>query len=251
MIAAVIQARMGSTRLPGKVLRPLGGQPMLGFMLDRVQRAETLDAVVVATSTLPGDDAVAEFCAQRGVPCCRGPEDDVLGRYHKCALEIGADVIVRLTGDCPMSDPEVIDDVVRHYLAAGADYAANTIPPDTRTYPDGTDVEVFSMTALERAHRECADPRQREHVTFHFWENPATGFTTTQHLYERDYSAYRCTVDYPEDFEVVERILSVLRERGQFGHLEELVAVFRDFPDIGDLNKQYRFGQGWLHTKKP
>lgn len=176
IVIAVIQARMGSTRLPGKVLMPLGGSTVLEFMLRRVLKAETLDGVVVAAPEGASDDTVAETVTRihtfrdalsPGVHATRGSESDVLGRFYDAALFADADIIVRLTADCPLSDPEVIDAVVGDYLRGGADYVSNAHPQ--RTMLQGFDVEVFSREALARAHFSCRDDARREHVTQHMY----------------------------------------------------------------------------------
>ncbi|WP_461208465.1 cytidylyltransferase domain-containing protein [Desulfocurvus sp. DL9XJH121] len=246
MISAIIQARMGSTRLPGKVLKPLGGKPMLQVQIERARLAHRLDEVVVATSSLPGDDAIADFCTGFEVPCFRGSETDVLSRYHGCARERGADVIVRLTADCPLTDPDVIDAVVELREREDADYACNTVPPDTGRWPDGSDVEVFTRAALERAHTEAREDREREHVTFYLWEHAADrGFKTTQLGRDFDLSHLRFTVDYPEDFEVVEFVFEELRRKRLFGHVDEVATLIEANPDIKCKNEKYFFGIGW------
>ena len=246
MIAAIIQARMGSTRLPGKVLMQLDGVPMIQMQVERLHQSQRLDQVVVATSTLTADDAIAEFCDDHNIPCYRGSEQDVLSRYHDCAEQIGADVIVRLTADCPLIDPEVVDATIDLFVESGVDYAANTAPPEPRCWPDGSDVEVFSMSALRRANQEASASADREHVTFYFWQKSERGFTTAQLGNEFDWSDYRFTVDYPEDFEVVTRLLREINRRGIFGSIREIVEVIQQQPDIGLLNGQYHFGSGWI-----
>ena len=147
-VVAIVQARMGSTRLPGKVLMDISGWSMLWHVVNRVRQAKWVDKVVVATSGSVSDDPVATLCEQEGIPCFRGSEDDVLDRYYQAAKWIGANVIVRITADCPLIDPYVVDDVVKHYVDGDYDYVSNTAPP---TFPDGLDIEVFSFEALERA----------------------------------------------------------------------------------------------------
>ena len=245
MIVAIIQARMGSTRLPGKVLKEVDGVPLLKIMLQRVMAARKLDKVVIATSVLPTDNPIADFCASEGYECFRGSEGDVLSRYYDCAAKLGAKVIVRLTADCPLIDTEVIDSVVELYEKAGVDYAANTVPPETSMFPDGSDVEVFSYEALDRAQREATDASDREHVTFYFWRDPSRGFKTAQLRNTEDWSKFRLTVDYPEDFEVIKVIVSELFHGGACPSLTKIIEFARNRPGLTALNSKYYFGQGW------
>lgn len=244
MIVAIIQARMGSTRLPGKILMEVDGTPLLGYQVQRVKKARLLDKVIVATSDLPADDIVARYCGENGIECFRGSESDVLSRYYDCARALKAEVIVRLTGDCPFSDPQIIDDLVRLYQETGVDYAANTVPPETSTFPDGSDVEIFSRQALERAHREAQFPQDREHVTFYFWKEDH-GFSTVQLQGEKNLAGYRFTVDYPEDFEVASYVIHELTKRGSFGHLAEIIEIIDANPEVKMKNGKYFFGIGW------
>lgn len=249
MIAAIIQARMSSTRLPGKVLKKVLGKTLLEHQLDRIRSASKLDRIVVATSTSVSDSVIADLCREKKIECFRGSENDVLGRYYECAKSIGADTIVRLTADCPLSDPDIVDKVVGLFLASGADYAGNTVPPNTSKFPDGTDVEVFTMASLERANKECKDPHDREHVTFYFWKHN-NGFKLAQLANSKDYSKYRFTVDYPEDFEVVKFILKALDKRKSFGHVDEIIEILDSNPEVKAKNSRYYFGIGWEKSKK-
>jgi len=244
MIAAIIQARIGSTRLPGKVLKEVLGKPLLMYQIERVRASKLLDKVVVATSNLPKDDAIAEFCERNNINCFRGSENDVLSRYYECAKEFQADIIVRLTADCPLSDPIVINDVISLFQKERADYAANTAPPKTTRFPDGSDVEVFSMQALERAFIECQDHHDREHVTLYFWRY-GNNFKTVQLTQDLDWSRYRFTVDYPEDFEVVEFIIKELLKNNEFGYIENIIKIIDSNSMIKQKNAKYYFGIGW------
>ena len=244
MVCAIIQARMASTRLPGKVLREICGVPMLKYEVERVRASSLIDGVVVATSVNSADDRIADFCGKNDIECFRGPEEDVLARYYKCARVYGARTIVRLTADCPLIDPRVIDKVIAAYKEGNFDYVSNTIPPQTRKYADGNDVEVFSCAALEKVYSECTDKRDREHVTFHIW-NYNNGFKTYQIDSDLDSSGYRMTVDYPEDLEVVEYVIKKIQERGIFGHLEEIIDIIDENSEIKDMNSQHAFGAGW------
>lgn len=235
---------MGSTRLPGKVLKVAAGTPLLKYQIDRVKKSALLDKIVVATSTLHQDDVIETFCTRNGIEFFRGSENDVLDRYYQCAIKFNPDIIVRLTADCPLSDPVVIDDVIKLFMDTNADYAANTVPPEKSKYPDGCDVEVFSMEALARAHKEAMDAHDREHVTFYFWKYN-NGFRTAQLDNEMDYSKYRFTVDYPEDLEVVEFIIKELKKKNSFGYMKEIIDIIESNPGIKAKNSKYYPGIGW------
>ncbi len=200
--AAIIQARLGSTRLPGKVLLDLAGEPMLARVVERVRRARRVDDVLVATTTETRDDPLAALCAERGWPCFRGSENDVLDRYYRAAKSVGADLVVRITSDCPLIDPAVIDSAIDGLELQAADYCANVI---RRTYPRGLDVEVFTFAALETAWQEDDRPESREHVTQFILRNPDR-FAQTNMSYDEDHSAFRWTVDTLEDFDLIGKI---------------------------------------------
>ncbi|MCC6808846.1 MAG: glycosyltransferase family protein [Deltaproteobacteria bacterium] len=198
---AIVQARMGSERLPGKVLMPLGGKPMLAQQLARMRRAETLDAITIATTTHPRDDKVAALAAAERVPCFRGSEDDVLARYAGAARAFVAEVIVRITADCPLIDAGVIDRVVR--ALGDADYASNV---QRRTYPRGLDVEVFTRATLDRVEREATSAKAREHVTYFIHSERPELFRRHSVEDGADHSALRWTVDTPADFALIEAL---------------------------------------------
>jgi spore coat polysaccharide biosynthesis protein SpsF len=229
---AIVQARTGSTRLPGKVLLPLLGVPVLTHVVQRVARATLIDAVVVATTTAPGDDPIEELATARGWPLVRGSEEDLLARYLMAARAHAADRIVRITSDCPLIDAGLIDAVVAALEASAADYASNTLPP--RTYPRGLDVEVFSMAALERADREDGDPSSREHATPYIYRNPDR-FRLRAVPGERDLSAHRWTLDTADDYELIRRIYDALGV-DTFGWLDALALVEAN-PDWSELNR--------------
>jgi spore coat polysaccharide biosynthesis protein SpsF (cytidylyltransferase family) len=203
---AIIQARMGSTRFPGKVLADLQGRPMLAHIIDRVSRAATVDRVVVATTVDPADDAVAELAAASGALVTRGPVDDVLSRFVLAAGEHGADVVVRITADCPLVDPEVVDAVVRVRAERDVEYAGNV---DPATYPDGYDVEVLTTACLERLDSEALLAYEREHVTARVRED-RDEYTRANVAWDRDVSSLRLTVDVPEDLQRVAAVLAAL-----------------------------------------
>ncbi|MGH7722071.1 MAG: cytidylyltransferase domain-containing protein [Candidatus Dormibacteria bacterium] len=219
-IVAVIQARTGSTRFPGKVLADLCRRPMLAHIIERVASARTVDRVVVATTEEPEDDAVAALATRCGAAVIRGSVDDVLSRFLRAATEQAADVVVRITADCPLVDPAVVDRVVRARAEQDADYAGNVEPA---TYPDGYDVEVLTRACLERLDRESTLPHEREHVTARVREHPAE-YRTVNVVWDRDVSSMRLTVDVPEDLERVAAVLRALPESPSPG-VESVVAL--------------------------
>jgi len=243
VVIAIIQARMGSTRLPGKVLMEINDRALLAYQLDRISKSKKLDRVVVATSILEKDDAIEAFCKDYGIDCYRGSENDVMSRYYECCKQYNPDTVVRMTADCPLIDPEIIDAVVQKFEDDNVDYCGNTVPPKSSKFPDGSDVEVFSMKALEKAHSEIKDPHLREHVTFQFWQDH--NYTSSLYTQEKDWSKYRITVDYPEDFEVVEYVFKELNLNSFFGSLDEIIDIIDDNQEIKEKNSQYYFGQGW------
>jgi len=218
---AIIQARMGSTRLPGKVMLPLLGEPILTRVLRRTARARTLDDVVVATTTLPEDDAIVALVEAEGRPVVRGSETDLLDRYLQAARAHDADAIVRVTSDCPLIDPDVIDRTVLAFRAGDVDYASNALEP--RTYPRGLDVEVIARAALERAGREDRDPAWREHATPFIYRHPES-FRLLRVAAGDDHADQRWSVGTPEDFALVERIYDAIG-RDDFGWREALAVV--------------------------
>jgi len=236
---------MGSTRLPGKVLLEINKIPLLKFQIDRIENSKKVDKIVVATTVAREDDSIESFCVNNQIEFYRGSQNDVLSRYYECASNYQADVIVRLTADCPLSDPDLIDKVVSLFLKSKADYAANTIPVKTSNWPDGSDVEVFSFEALERAQRESTSAEEREHVTFFFWKNKENGFKTIQLDNEDDWSKYRFTIDYPEDLKVIQLLMDEIESRQVFGNIEEIIKIFKSKPEISKINEEYYFGIGW------
>jgi spore coat polysaccharide biosynthesis protein SpsF len=244
MTCAIIQARMSSTRLPGKVLKSINGRPMLSYMIERVRAARALEKVILATSQAPDDDVLAEFCRSNNILCFRGDLEDVLDRYYQSASAFNCKHIVRLTSDCPIVDPRVIDNMVGIYHSGGYDYVANTCPPEGFSYPEGMDVEIFSMNGLEKAWRETKKPSEREHVTFYFWQNPEI-FSIFRHDLDDDLSHYRLTVDYPEDFEVVSRIISELYPKDPLFSMHDIIDYLEKNPEVKGLNDDIQPFQGW------
>lgn len=232
-IVAIIQARMGSSRLPGKVLKDLGGETVLARVVRRLQRSRQIARIIVATTTAPGDEVIVAECDRLEVLCFRGSEHDVLDRYYQAARANAADAVVRITSDCPLIDPELVDETVEVFGDKHADYASNVFP---RTYPRGLDTEVFSFDALDRAWREAREAHQREHVTPYLYEHPQI-FKLASLSGAADYSRYRWTLDTREDLELLRAIYSRFDGRDDFSWKEVLRLMERE-PELAELNSQ-------------
>jgi glutamate-1-semialdehyde aminotransferase/spore coat polysaccharide biosynthesis protein SpsF (cytidylyltransferase family) len=240
---ALIQARMGSSRFPGKVLEDLSGRPMLWHVVDRVRRARRVERVVVATTDRAVDDPIARFCAQENIACFRGDEQDVLDRFYQAARADHADVVVRITADCPLIDPEVIDKVVERFQRGDCDYVSNAI---RYTYPDGLDTEVFSFAALERAWREAGKPSEREHVTPYL----RTGKFRVANVESEipvSPAQYRWTVDHPADLEFVRKVYAAFSRNGEFG-FREIFDLLKERPDLATIQAETITNEGYYKS---
>lgn len=246
---AVVQARLGSTRLPGKVLFELAGKPMIVFLLERAARAVTVDRVVLATGDGIQNDALAHVVSEAGFEVVRGPEDDVLERYVLAARMFNATKVVRLTGDCPLLDSEVVDMVARACQKCGVDYATNVIPA---TWPDGLDVSVFTRDILEAAHAEAHLPSEREHVVPWMWKNtPLEGgnrFTSVNVAAPEDYSAHRWTVDEADDFLFLRKIVAILGTRALSAGWHEVLDIATNHFGLSKFNKHIIRDAGYLES---
>jgi spore coat polysaccharide biosynthesis protein SpsF len=231
-IVAIIQARMGSSRLPQKVLKDLGGATVLDRVLNRLGRSRMIQESLVATTIESADNVIVEHCERTGRKVFRGSELDVLDRYYQAAKHTGADVVVRITSDCPVIDPEVTDTTIRAFLDRRADYASNV---RVRTYPRGLDTEVMTVQALERAWRESTKPYQRAHVTSYIYENPGE-FKLHGIENDADCSQHRWTVDTPEDLQLLRAIYARFGGRDDFGWREVLKLVQAD-PSLAEINR--------------
>jgi len=237
----VVQARTGSTRLPGKVLLPAAGGTLLGRMLERVCAAKTAAHVVVATTTAAADDPIVDIAVAAGVGLVRGHATDLLDRHVMAARMSRADVIVKIPSDCPLIDPAVIDRVIG---AFAGDYVSNLHPA---TWPDGNDVEVMTRDALERAWRESTRPIDREHTTPYLWSNPDL-FQIGNVTWETglDYSnRVRLTIDYPEDYQL---IAAIFDELGPACRLDQILELLAARPELAALNARY-LGHSWMNRK--
>ena len=237
-IVAVVQARMGSTRFPGKVMRMIDGVPMIDLLLERLSKSRHIDHIVLATSVHDRNRGLAEHVARLGYDVFRGSEDDVLDRYRNAARHAQADVVVRITGDCPLVDPAVVDRVIEEFRAGDVDLASNTNPP---TFPDGLDVSVFSAHALEQAWSTATRSYDREHVTPFI--SPSCSFSVVNVAHDEDLSDVRLTVDEPEDFAVIERVFRHFAPRRDFGWLE-VMELRRVEPRLFDDNRHIGRDEG-------
>lgn len=237
-VVAIVQARMGSTRLPNKVMMPIGGVPMIELLLRRLARARGLDQIIVATSVDPRNRPLAEHILRLGYSIEMGSEHDVLDRFVQAARKHQASVVVRITGDCPLVDPNLVDEAIRRFKAAGVDYFSNGSPP---TYPDGLDIEVCTLEALERTIQETETPYDREHVTPHVRESG--GFKTANMRHDQDLSALRWTVDELADFSVVEKVFQHFHPRTDFSWQEVLQLQIKT-PEIFNINQHINRNEG-------
>lgn len=222
-VILITQARMSSTRLPGKVLKEVLEKPLLEHHIDRLRQVQNAADVVVATTVNSSDDAVVNLCSKINCAVYRGSEEDVLGRYYETARTHDADAVIRVTADCPIIDPKVIERVVQFYIdhTAQYDYVSNTV---TRTYPRGMDTEVFSYRALQEAYREAILPGEREHVTPFLYRRPLR-YRIGNVTYHTDVSQHRWTVDTYEDFELVRKIIEALEPEDVRFSLEDVLAL--------------------------
>lgn len=234
-VACIVQARMGSTRLPGKVLALIQGKPVLWHIVKRLRYSKIIDEIVIATTINIKDAAIESFCKRYKVGYFRGAENDVLDRYYQAAKLHNASVIVRITADCPLIDPGVVDKVIRYYLGRRdrIDYVSNTL---IRSFPQGLDTEVFTFRALEKSWQKAKKAYQREHVTPYIYEHPEI-FRTANLKNNKDFSYLRWTVDEPKDLELVRQIYRRLYREGNIFIMNKILAVLRKEPELLEINK--------------
>ncbi|REL26045.1 spore coat protein [Thalassotalea euphylliae] len=240
-VVAILQARMSSSRLPGKVLKPILGAPMLAHHIKRLARCQNIEQLVVATSTREEDQAIVKLCQQLNVACYTGSLNNVLDRYHQAANHYQADIVVRLTGDCPLADPQIIDDVIATHITQGNDYTSNVEPA---TFPDGFDVEVFNIEQLTTAWQQAKKQSDLEHVTPYIRNTLAN--KKGNYVSPVDYSHYRLTVDEPNDFVLVEKIYQALGRQGQYFTNEQIYQLLTNKPELAILNQDTMRNEGYL-----
>lgn len=236
----IIQARMGSSRLPGKVLLPLSGKPAIQHVIERAKLIPGISQVIIATSISPIDDPLAQFCDSIDVPVFRGSENDVLDRYYQAAILYKADAIMRITGDCPLIDPVESGKVLEKFFEMDCGYVSNTNPP---MLPDGLDTEVFSIAALNKAWGNAKKKSEREHVTLYIYSNPSE-FKIGSVLYQEDLSRYRFTLDEADDHAFLQEVFTILKKKGQFGYLNETIQTLKENPYILKINNHIQRNEG-------
>ena len=245
MILAILQARFSSSRLPGKVLQPILGKPMLLHQIERVRHSKMVDKLVVATSLDPSDDNIEKMCINNNIEVFRGSLDNVLDRFYQCSKHYNPSHIVRLTGDCPVADWQVIDETISSHLSTNSDYTSNILPP---TYPDGLDVEVAKKSALKEAWECAVLPSELEHVMPYIRNN--SRFKKFNLENEEDLSEHRWTVDNSEDFEFIERIYKELYLKNNKFNAHDILKLLEKKPHIKDKNYHIMRNEGALKSYK-
>ena len=243
-LAVLIQARMGSTRLPNKVLADIEGKPMIWHLVNRLSQSKFSPEIIIVTTILKEDKQIIEFGKELNLKVYAGNCDDVLDRYYQASLKYNVDIIVRITADCPLIDPEVFDIVVTKFLDGNYDYFTNTLPP---TYPDGLDVEVFSFQALEKSWNEAMLSSEREHVTPYIRKNPQI-FKLGNIESEVDLKDMRWTVDEKEDLQFVREIFKKLYSKGNVFLMEEILDLLKEHPELMKINNQFERNEGYLKS---
>lgn len=241
MILAILQARVTSQRLPQKVLLPILGQPLLALQIDRIRKAKKIDRLILATSEDPTDDPLEQLAKESRVDVFRGNLNDVLDRFYKAACTLSPKIVVRLTGDCPLADPQVIDGVIDFFLKGNYDYASNTVEP---TFPDGLDVEVFKFEVLQESWKGASLKSQREHVTPYIYAHPEK-YKLGHFKNSKDLSSLRWTVDEPQDFEFIKKIYEGLYEKNRDFGMNDVLEYLEKNPSLRDLNKGFKRNEGF------
>lgn len=236
MIGAIIQARMNSTRLPGKVMMEFSGNSLLGHIIERLSASKKISKIIVATTINPNDDKIQLWAEDRGILCYRGSETDVLNRYYEAALQFNIEHIARITSDDPFKDPKIIDQVADLYFKESLDFAYNNKPP---SFAEGLDTEIFSFHALNQANQKAIDPFEREHVTQHFYRN-STLFRQQNLKSPFDFSYLRWTIDTPEDMEMAKAVYAALYRPGSVFYASDILALLEKRPEIAQINQQVK-----------
>jgi spore coat polysaccharide biosynthesis protein SpsF len=243
MIGCIIQARMGSTRLPGKVMKIIDGKnPSLQYTLNQLKSCKSLDKIIVATTNLPEDDEIVNYLKNLDIDVFRGSSDDVLDRYFQCAKNYDLSSIVRITADCALIDPNIVEEGIKLFNSKNYDYVTNTFP---RTFPDGNETEIFSINALEEMWKNAKLPSEREHVTPYFKNNPKL-FQIKNFIHNKDISDLRWTIDYDEDLKFVKILISKIQSRPI--HLDNILHLLNNEPKLLELNKNHKPNEGYVKS---
>ena len=240
MILAILQARLSSSRLPGKVLKPIMGKPMLAYQLERLARCKKIDHLIVATSDHPEDQAIADLCNELNVSCFHGPLEDVLARFYLAAEKYQPTHIVRLTGDCPLADPELIDELITLHVEGGYDYCSNCHIP---SYPDGLDAEILTYQSLKTIYQLAQTPAEHEHVTYYVHQHKAD-FNIGLLSRTPSLAQLRWTVDEPADFELVKHIYERLYPLNPNFRTNDILSLIEREPELATLNTQHQRNEG-------
>jgi spore coat polysaccharide biosynthesis protein SpsF len=241
-ITAIIQARTGSSRLPGKTLMNIKGVSLLGHLCKRIKLSKFINEIIIATTIHERDNDIVRFAGNNNIKFYRGSEDDVLDRFYKASSKYKVETIVRVTPDCPMLDPRVMDSVISRFLCGKYDFVSNTIPP---TYPDGLDTEAFSFETLQRVWKEAKLPSDREHVTAYIINRPDSFRLFNVENGGEDISMMRWTVDYKEDFEFINEIFTRLNMSDDIFYMEDVIRLLENSPGIIKLNNSHTRNEGY------
>lgn len=234
-IVAIIQARIGSTRLPRKAMKLIMGKPMLSHQIEQIKKSKEVTQIVVATTNLKKDNTIISFCEKNKINWYAGSEKNVLERFYFTSLKYKADIIVRLTSDCPLIDPNIIDKAIRIFNAGNYDYVSNTCPSKGATYTDGMDVEVFDFFSLLTAYLKCKKKSDREHVTHFFWKKKSQ-FKIFRFDLKKNYRFYRLTVDYIEDFILIKKIIVYFKKKKKKITFSNIIKFLKRYKKIAEIN---------------
>jgi spore coat polysaccharide biosynthesis protein SpsF len=235
-VAAIIQARVGSTRLPKKAMLKIEGKPLLEYMISQVKKSSTIDEIIVATSKKSSNNIIRSFCKKNNINCYSGSENNLVERYCEAAKSFGVSTIVRLTSDCPLIDPQIIDKCVKKFINSKYDFVSNTSTLDSSSYPDGMDVEVFSYNTLKYVNRVCKNDTDLEHVTPFIWRK-RTFFKIFKLKLKKDLSHYRLTIDYKEDLELTKKIIVFFKKKKITINLKNIINFLMKNKNIYLINK--------------
>lgn len=245
MISAIIQTRMGSTRLPGKVMKIIeSDNTILSYVISQLKNCKTLDKIIIATTTLNEDDVIFDYAKKEGIDCFRGSSDDVLDRHYQCAKKFSCTDIVRIPSDKPLIDPTIVDKIVTEYKKESYDYVSNFL---NETFPNGTEVEIFSFETLEKTWRDAKKPSEREHVVPYIMNNPKI-FQLHNYSNSEDFSKLRYVVDRKEDLELVKEIVSRIDHRPIL--MDDIIKIYKNEPAVFEINRYVDRHEGELRSAK-